>query len=135
MPIPPARTTAFILFIRRLPVFSFDIDHGVIAPTVVGLKLTNLTLFDDILFSFGEDSAQEIVARNVKLGPVTRSAKTYDRQSSDVRFLIASCRDGALPDLGNAVFQTNDAAKHKLAEEVRYYLKNGPTGLYIRKQQ
>jgi len=116
--------------VDRMPVFSVDISHGVIAPTVVAVKLTNQKLFDNALYIFAEDTTQEALCQKIKLGPVNRSSKVYDRQSSDVRFLVAACRDGALPPFGDAVFQTNEAAKHKVAEEIRNYLKNGPTGVY-----
>ena len=116
--------------VDRMPVFSFDVSHGVIAPTVVGVKLTDQALFDNALYIFTEDTTQEALCQKIKLGPVNRSSKVYDRQSSDVRFLVAACRDGALPAFGDAVFQTNEAAKHKIAEEIRNYLRNGPTGVY-----
>lgn len=116
--------------VDRMPVFSVDISHGVIAPTVVAVKLTSQKLFDNALYIFAEDTTQEALCQKIKLGPVNRSSKVYDRQSSDVRFLVAACRDGALPPFGDAVFQTNEAAKHKVAEEIRNYLKNGPTGIY-----
>ncbi len=116
--------------VDRMPVFSFNTAHGVIAPSVVGLKLTDQNIFDDALYIFTDDSTQEALCMKIHLGPVNRNSRVYDRQSSDVRFIVAACSEGALPPLGDAVFQTNEAAKHKIAEEIRNYLKNGPTGVY-----
>jgi len=116
--------------VERMPVFSTDIKHGVVAPSLVAVKLTDTALFDDILYDLVSEEAQAAISAKFKLGPVDKLAKTYDRQSNDVRYLVAACNEGALPALGEAAFQTNDALRHKVAEEIRVYLKNGPTGMY-----
>lgn len=109
----------------RMPVFSVDIDHGVIAPAIVAVKLTDSPEYDSILGIFVDNKEQKNISMISKLGPVSSRAQAYDRQADDVRFLAASCKDGALPALGDAVFQTNPEAKHKFAEEIRTYLRLG----------
>ena len=109
----------------RVPVFTTRIDHGVIAPSYVAMKLTKYPYFDEILKDLVTDSSQKDLSMLSKLGPVSSRSQAYDRQADDVRFLAASCKDGPLPALGDAVFQTNPEAAHKFAEEIRTYLRLG----------
>ena len=109
----------------RMPVVSTKMDHGLIAPSYVVMKFTDYPYFDDILADLVTDESQTSLSMITKLGPVSSRAKVYDRQSDDVRFLAASCKDGPLPAFGDAVFQTNPEAKHKFAEEIRTYLRLG----------
>lgn len=109
----------------RVPVFTTKIDHGVIAPSYVAMKLTKYPYFDEILKDLVTDSSQKDLSMLSKLGPVSSRSQAYDRQADDVRFLAASCKDGPLPALGDAVFQTNPEAAHKFAEEIRTYLRLG----------
>ena len=109
----------------RVPVFSTRIDHGVIAPSYVAMKLTKYPYFDEILKDLVTDTSQKDLSLLSKLGPVSSRSQAYDRQADDVRFLAASCKDGPLPALGDAVFQTNPEAAHKFAEEIRTYLRLG----------
>ena len=71
------------------------------------------------------ETSQKDLSMLSKLGPVSSRSQAYDRQADDVRFLAASCKDGPLPALGDAVFQTNQEAAHKFAEEIRTYLRLG----------
>lgn len=132
MPLSVHRTMRYKLVSKmdadRMPVFSVRDDHGLIAPEIIGLKLTDYDYFDDVLANLITEKAQKEICNITKLGPVNARCQAYDRQSDDVRFLAASCKDGPLPPLGLAVFQTNEAAKHKYAEEVRTYLKSGIVG-------
>lgn len=117
----------------RVPAFSAKINHGLIAPSIVAVKLTDVDYFDSILIDLVTEASQKDLSNITKLGPVTSRGQAYDRQADDVRFLAASCVDGPLPPLGLATNQTNKDAKHKLAEEIRYYLKSGATtGLITR---
>ena len=109
----------------RVPVFTTRIDHGVIAPSYVAMKLTKYPYFDEILKDLVTDTSQKDLSMLSKLGPVSSRSQAYDRQADDVRFLAASCKDGPLPALGDAVFQTNPEAAHKFAEEIRTYLRLG----------
>ena len=109
----------------RVPVFSTRIDHGLIAPSYVAMKLTKYPYFDEILKELVTDTSQKDLSMLSKLGPVSSRSQAYDRQADDVRFLAASCKDGPLPALGDAVFQTNPEAAHKFAEEIRTYLRLG----------
>lgn len=109
----------------RMPVFSVDIDHGLIAPSIVAVKLTDSSNYDSLFEILVENKEQKNISMISKLGPVSSRAQAYDRQADDVRFLAASCKDGPLPALGDAVFQTNPEAKHKFAEEIRTYLRLG----------
>ncbi len=109
----------------RVPVFSTRIDHGLIAPSYVAMKLTKYPYFDEILKDLVTDTSQKDLSMLSKLGPVSSRSQAYDRQADDVRFLAASCKDGPLPALGDAVFQTNPEAAHKFAEEIRTYLRLG----------
>ena len=109
----------------RVPVFTTSIDHGVIAPSYVAMKFTRYSYFDEILKDLVTDSTQKDLSMTTKLGPVSSRAQAYDKQADDVRFLAASCKDGPLPALGDAVFQTNPEAAHKFAEEIRTYLRLG----------
>jgi hypothetical protein len=109
----------------RVPVFSTRIDHGLIAPSYVAMKLTKYPYFDEILKDLVTDTSQKDLSMLSKLGPVSSRSQAYDRQADDVRFLAASCKDGPLPALGDAVFQTNQEAAHKFAEEIRTYLRLG----------
>jgi hypothetical protein len=109
----------------RVPVFTTRIDHGVIAPSYVAMKLTKYPYFDEILKDLVTDSSQKDLSMLSKLGPVSSRSQAYDRQADDVRFLAASCKDGPLPAIGDAVFQTNPEAAHKFAEEIRTYLRLG----------
>ena len=109
----------------RVPVFSTSIDHGVIAPSYVAMKFTEFPYFDAILTELVKDTSQKDLSMVSKLGPVSSRAQAYDKQADDVRFLAASCKDGPLPALGDAVFQTNPEAAHKFAEEIRTYLRLG----------
>ena len=109
----------------RVPVFSTRIDHGLIAPSYVAMKLTKYPYFDEILKDLVTETSQKDLSMLSKLGPVSSRSQAYDRQADDVRFLAASCKDGPLPALGDAVFQTNQEAAHKFAEEIRTYLRLG----------
>ena len=109
----------------RMPVFTTNIDHGVIAPSYVAMKFTRYSYFDEILKDLVTDPSQKDLSMITKLGPVSSRAQAYDKQADDVRFLAASCKDGPLPAFGDAVFQTNPEAAHKFAEEIRTYLRLG----------
>ena len=109
----------------RMPVFSFNVDHGLIAPYFVGMKFSQNKEFDKILSDLITVDVQRQLSIVTRLGPVCTRSQAYDRQSDDVRFLVAACKDGPLPPLGDAIFQTNKDAKHNVAEEFRKYLRTG----------
>lgn len=109
----------------RMPVFSVSVNHGLIAPSMVAVKLTKYPYFDSILADLVLDQTQKELSVITRLGPVSSRAQAYDRQADDVRFLSAACKGGPLPPLQQAVFQTNKTAVHNLAEEIRYYLRTG----------
>ena len=109
----------------RLPLRSSKDNHGLIAPEYVAIKLSNEELCDTIFADLIEEVTQTNLSDQTKLAPVNSRCAAFDRQSDDVRFFAAACKDGPLPSISEAVFQTSRAELHPFAEEIREYLRTG----------
>lgn len=108
---------------NRFPNQTSTVAHGVIMPAVSAVKLINSADINSLLFKLVTPDVQEIISRDTMLGPTASRGQAYDRQADDVRFWGAACSSGPLPDLYNAVFQTNPELGHEAAELVRNELK------------
>ena len=109
----------------RIPVRSAKDNHGLIAPEYVGIKFSNDPLCDQIFADIVEEESQAEFSDQSKLAPVNSRCGAFDRQSDDVRFFAAACKDGPIPPLYQAVFQTDEKALHEFAEQIRVYLRVG----------
>lgn len=105
------------------PRASENMDHGIIAPAICGMLLSDNGNSKKILKELMTEDVQSVMSDKSMLAPVHYRAETYDRQADDVRFWTASCAGGALPDPALAVFQKNPDSLAVLAKEIRNYLK------------
>lgn len=106
----------------RFPLENSTIAHGVIAPAVVAVKLSNNADINALLVKLADVDAQQAISLKSMLGPSSSRAQPCDRQADDVRFWTAACSAGPLPDMSNAIFQLNDEKEHNFAECVRNIL-------------
>lgn len=109
-------TTAF-------PRESENVKHGIIAPAICGMLLSNNGNSKKILKDLMTEDIQSVMSDKTMLAPVHYRAETYDRQADDVRFWAASCAGGALPDPALAIYQKNPNSLADIAKEIRTYLK------------
>ena len=112
----------------RIPIYSAKDNynnHGLIAPEYVGIKFSNDARCDEIFADLVEENAQTNFSDQTKLAPINSRCAAFDRQSDDARFFAAACKDGPIPPLYNAAFQTNEKALHEFAEQIRTYLRLG----------
>lgn len=100
-----------------------SIKHGVIAPAICGMLLSDNSNGKKILKDLMTDDVQSAMSNATKLAPVHYKAETYDRQADDVRFWAAACAGGAIPDPALAVYQKNPNSLGEMAKEIRTYLK------------
>lgn len=106
----------------RFPLVNNNIEHALIGNAVVCVKLTEADTYDEIITSFVTPEFQTILSQETKLGPVSLTASSYDRQSDDVRYLAAVSEKGVAPDLSKAAFQTAPEKQAYFAEQIRNYL-------------
>lgn len=106
----------------RFPLENSTIAHGVIAPAVVAVKLTNNADINALLVKLSDVDAQQSISFRSMLAPSSSRAQAYDRQADDVRFWTAACSAGPLADMSNAVFQNDEKKEHAFAEEIRVIL-------------
>ena len=107
----------------RFPLVNNDDRHGLIANSVVCVKLNATSKYDGIIASLVEPDFQYELSTATQLGPVSLTSQSYDRQADDVRYLAAVSEEGAVPDLANACFQTDSSKKAYFAQQIRNYLK------------
>lgn len=100
-------------------------NHGLIAPEYVGIKFSKEAFCDELLAELVEENAQTNFSDQTKLAPINSRCAAFDRQSDDVRFFAAACKDGPLPTLYDGAFQTDEKALHEFAEQIRVYLSLG----------
>lgn len=106
----------------RFPLVNNNIEHALIGNAVVCVKLTEANTYDEIINSFVTPEFQTILSQESKLGPVSLTASSYDRQADDVRYLAAVSEKGVVPDLSKAAFQTAPEKQAHFAEQIRNYL-------------
>ena len=107
----------------RMPYLTDTISHGVIAPAISGVLVSDNVNGKDILASLISIDVQNHIAMKTMLAPVNSRAEAYDVQSDDVRFFAASCAGGALPDPYLAVYQRRPDDFAEMAKEIRAYLR------------
>ena len=106
-----------------VPPASSTIEYGIIAPAISCMLLTNNSNCKRYLAEFFTEDSQAELSNLTKLAPVHSRAQAYDRQADDVRFWVASCPGGALPDIYLAVYQRNPTAFAEFARNIRNYVK------------
>lgn len=107
----------------RFPRTAANIDHGIIAPAVSVMLLSNNSNSKKFVKDLMSESAQTKMSTKTMLAPVHYRAECYDVQADDVRFWAASCAGGALPDPYLAVYQKKADSLTKIVNEIRLYLK------------
>lgn len=107
----------------RFPIENSNVNHGVIAPSIVAQKFTNTADINSLLTKLADIDSQNAISVKSMLAPSSSRAQAYDRQADDVRFWTAACANGPLPDMYNALFQRNSELGTKFANEIREYLK------------
>lgn len=107
----------------RFPLVNNISNHALIGNSVVCMKLSSTNNFDEVITSLVSADFQFELSKSTKLGPVSMTSQTYDRQADDVRYLAAVSEKGVVPDLYNAVFQTAPQKANDFAEQIRNYLK------------
>ena len=75
-----------------------------------------------VLEQFAHTDLQTILSQRSKLAPTSDRAEAHDVQADDVRFWAASCTDGPVPELGDAVF-VSQVKRAAFAEEIRAYME------------
>lgn len=106
-----------------MPYFTESVDHGILAPQLCVMLLSNNSNAKRYLKEYISSENQELFSTKTMLAPVQYTAQAYDKQADDVRFWAASCPSGSLPDPALAAFQRNPEKMKKFAEEMRSYFK------------
>ena len=107
----------------RMPSLSDNVDHGLIAPAISCVLITDNANGKKILGSLLSMDTQTEMAMKTMLAPVHYRAETYDIQADDVRFWAASCAGGAMPDPSLSIYQRKPEALAEMAREIRSYLR------------
>ncbi|MCR5188996.1 MAG: hypothetical protein K6C97_08670 [Treponema sp.] len=107
----------------RVPYLSDRVEHGVMAPAISCVLVTDNSNGKDILANLLSLEVQNVLAMKSMLAPVHYRAEAYDIQSDDVRFWAASCAGGPIPDPYLAVYQRKPEEFAEMAKEIRAYLK------------
>lgn len=107
----------------RMPSLSDNVDHGLIAPAISCVLITDNANGKKILGSLLSMDTQTEMAMKTMLAPVHYRAETYDIQADDVRFWAASCAGGAMPDPALSIYQRKPEALAEMAREIRSYLR------------
>lgn len=118
-------TSATQFAVDRFPVFNTGVSHGILAPSLVCLNLSDSNRFDDVIYALVSETVQTDLSMNTGFAPVSRTARSYDIQADDVRFLSAACAGGPKTDVGNALFKIEDKKYKDLINQIRFYLKTG----------
>ena len=105
------------------PKASQDVDHGIIAPAICTVLISDNVNCKTYLKTLADVDVQSYMSMKTMMGPVHYRAESYDIQADDVRFWAASCAGGALPDLSLAVYQRKPELQAAVANEIRNYLK------------
>jgi len=108
----------------RMPYTAANVDHGIIAPAVCAVLISDNGNCKNYLKNIMTADVQSEMSNITMLGPVHYRAECYDVQADDVRFWAASCAGGAMPDLSLAVYQRKPDLQASIASEIRLYLKN-----------
>lgn len=106
----------------RFPVANMAASHSLIAPAVIGMKLTKNERFDSVFTTLTDTDVQTELSMSTTYAPVASYARVYDRQADDVRFLAAACAGGPKPIAGNVM---NKEAYDSMIHQIRYYIKTG----------
>lgn len=107
----------------RVPYLSDRVDHGLIAPAISCVLISDNINGKDILAELTSLEVQNVLAMKSMLAPVHYRAEAYDVQSDDVRFWAASCAGGPIPDPYLAVYQRKPKEFAEMAKEIRAYFK------------
>lgn len=107
----------------RMPCETDNVDHGIIAPAVCAVLISDNANCKNYLKDMMTADVQSEMSNVTMLGPVHYRAECYDMQADDVRFWAASCVGGAMPDLSLAVYQRKPELQAAVANEIRNYLK------------
>ncbi len=107
----------------RVPYLTDRVEHGVMAPAISCVLVTDNSNGKDILANLISLDVQNVLAMKSMLAPVHYRAEAYDIQSDDVRFWAASCAGGPIPDPYLAVYQRKPEEFAEMAKEIRAYFK------------
>lgn len=107
----------------NFPRYFTSVEHGVIAPSICAMLLSENKNSKKILINMMSENIQSEMSQVSKLAPVHYRAQPYDKQADNVRFWVASCAGGALPDPCLAVYQKNPDKLQEMASKIREYLK------------
>lgn len=107
----------------QMPRVSENIDHGVIAPAICAVLISDNSNCKNYLKLLASADIQGVMSMKSMLGPVHYRSEAYDIQADDVRFWAASCKGGPLPDLSLAVYQRKPELQAQITKEIRAYLK------------
>lgn len=110
---------------ERMPVRSLNDSHGLIAPSLVCVKLSKSNKVDSILENLVSLDSQTYLSDVTKLAPVHSQAIPYDSLSNDVRYMACAVPGGPLPDLYNSCFQNKQSKKDDFCRQIRFYLEAG----------
>ena len=106
-----------------MPPASSTVEYGVMAPAVSVMLFSDNSNAKRYVQELFTQEAQEELSTKTKLAPVHLRAQAYDKQADDVRYWVAACPGGALPDLYLAAFQRKPAEFKEFTSKIRNYIK------------
>lgn len=107
----------------RFPVKNMNMPHSIICPQIVSLNLSENPVAADIQKFLTEPGTQKNLSKATTLAPVENTAQPYDRQSADVRYLAAACKNGPESPAGILLFESDSEKFHRICEELRSFFR------------
>lgn len=107
----------------KMPLADENIPHCIIAPSVSCVLISDNSNAKDFLAELLSAQIQTKLSDKTMMACVNYQAEQFDSLCDDIRFLVASCEYGIMPDLENAVFQRRQDKMNQFAQEIRAYLK------------
>lgn len=108
----------------KMPVENPEIPHCIIGSAVSCVILSDNSNVNSFLKKLLNQEVQTRLSDKSMLAPVHYHAEAFDSLADDLRFWVASCEGGIIPDLSQAVFQRQPEKMEVFVQEIRNYLKS-----------